>query len=527
MIKKFYLAHLWAAALILTNHHLCKIQFARGAVHITSFHNYEGDGPFHQEAEQRRHRVPLSTFQEIISSEFDGFVEDDARAIYDHEISSNWNKLFTSTEPSTYSSSDNRSYPFLICHRGAGMSGRQRKIDIQRNFSSVSLRILSNARGSSCYMMSAESPDILQKITSNNNLYNKFATEIQIEPYTSHMKLRSGTLDHFARMNDLSGDDEALSDVQVSIQFCPYSTSYEDSSSVFEDSLASEYDHDSILHDIMHVHEGERMVRGVKEFITNYKKAHLSNNSRRLQKQVHFWEAILETGLPNGDEEGLCSNNLSKAMELDTDSSDGEDAIVSLNFGSRRQKHRHESTERAGSPTGVSPLSACIISLIASLSMHNGVCGIEIVPRMRPNNDIAQWVVQSGKVDARPWFDVGLTGKGQVVSMSDSGLDTDNCYFWDSSPGELKDGTVQMNRRKVVQYYPFMDSIDVSMHGTHVAGTIAGRKAEDGKQDQYGYADGIAKDAKIAFFDLGLGSGEFLWHYDMIAWYCVYTCCIY
>ena len=31
------------------------------------------------------------------------------------------------------------------------------------------------------------------------------------------------------------------------------------------------------------------------------------------------------------------------------------------------------------------------------------------------------------------------------LQVSDSGLDTDNCYFWDSSPGELKDGVSKDN----------------------------------------------------------------------------------
>lgn len=33
----------------------------------------------------------------------------------------------------------------------------------------------------------------------------------------------------------------------------------------------------------------------------------------------------------------------------------------------------------------------------------------------------------------RPFFEEGVDGTGQTVSVSNLGLDTDNCYFWDAS----------------------------------------------------------------------------------------------
>lgn len=46
-------------------------------------------------------------------------------------------------------------------------------------------------------------------------------------------------------------------------------------------------------------------------------------------------------------------------------------------------------------------------------------------------------------------------------------------------------------------------------HGTHVSGTVAGRRSSDGAAtDQLGIADGVARDAKIAFYDCNAGGGS-------------------
>ena len=41
-------------------------------------------------------------------------------------------------------------------------------------------------------------------------------------------------------------------------------------------------------------------------------------------------------------------------------------------------------------------------------------------------------MVQTFTEKKTPWYDAGLTGKGEIVALSDSGIDVDNCYFWDT-----------------------------------------------------------------------------------------------
>jgi len=148
--------------------------------------------------------------------------------------------------------------------------------------------------------------------------------------------------------------------------------------------------------------------------------------------------------------------------------------------------------------------STCIENFIVEVSSHPRICSIEVVPEMEFLNLEAQWILQSGSQDYRPFTDAGLSGTGQVVSVSDSGLDVDNCYFWDSSGDIELNGEVDQSRRKIVQYTPYASGGDWKYgHGTHVCGTIVGHKAVDGVAESHGFADGTAKNAKVAFFDIG------------------------
>lgn len=66
----------------------------------------------------------------------------------------------------------------------------------------------------------------------------------------------------------------------------------------------------------------------------------------------------------------------------------------------------------------------------------------------------------------------------------------------------------------MVKYDNFQDDEDEEDgHGTMVSGIVAGKKSTDGiLTNQEGFADGIAREAKIAFYDIGLGASECGWY---------------
>ena len=144
------------------------------------------------------------------------------------------------------------------------------------------------------------------------------------------------------------------------------------------------------------------------------------------------------------------------------------------------------------------------------MSAQPEVCSVESVEQPRTLNDIAQWITQTGVLNKRPFWDAGITGEGQIVQVSDTGLDTNHCHFRDSTPGEKFDGTVQLSRQKVVQYVSHVDSTDYTNgHGTHVVGTILANRSTDGTKagEDIGNIGGMAPNAKVAMFDIGTSSG--------------------
>lgn len=116
---------------------------------------------------------------------------------------------------------------------------------------------------------------------------------------------------------------------------------------------------------------------------------------------------------------------------------------------------------------------SCLQMLVAEIALHEDVCFVGAYEDPQILNDFASGIVQSGASGSKLMYDVGLDGNGQVVAMSDSGIDIDNCYFYDSEQSTPKSsiGTVngQVNplARKVVQYVSFADDNDYANgHGS-------------------------------------------------------------
>jgi hypothetical protein len=147
-------------------------------------------------------------------------------------------------------------------------------------------------------------------------------------------------------------------------------------------------------------------------------------------------------------------------------------------------------------------------SILHQIADMKGVYWIERKYLMAPVNDNGTWIVQTNQLANRKMFSNGLSGSGQVVGVSDTGIDADHLMFWDSTQG-LPSHTYNGSQRKILSYYnwyqtgnlitpappdsPYYDPGDgyfpgaadpmynvydwdmvMQDHGTHTSGTVAG-----------------------------------------------------
>eukprot|EP00814_Leptocylindrus_danicus_P000390 CAMPEP_0116003412 /NCGR_PEP_ID=MMETSP0321-20121206/41_1 /TAXON_ID=163516 /ORGANISM="Leptocylindrus danicus var. danicus, Strain B650" /LENGTH=1052 /DNA_ID=CAMNT_0003471617 /DNA_START=103 /DNA_END=3258 /DNA_ORIENTATION=- len=352
-------------------------------------------------------------------------------------------------------------YPFLVCDHSKGKSGYDRMKEVQQAASKWTV-VLLNGSQRTCFLTgtTASIADYLDD--------NDFA----VIPFTSSMKMRLGVLEE---MHYLMDSQKEL-DVKLAVQVAPW-TVLDDDSETLNDTA------ENILNDIkdmLNVRQNRNLEAGGQRKLSERFEV-LAVRTQNADNRAQIWHRGLS-------DDNKCSNLFdSLSFELDED-----DLVVTYIFDQEEVS------------------IDCATSFLASLAVQKDVVSISLSTSVETMNVEAQWITQSGKEDERPWFDAGLTGKGQVVSVSDTGLDVDNCYFWDAT-GEVDKDTKKDNdfsRRKVVQYYAHENGKEADLgHGTHVSGTIVGHKADDGKKESVGFADGVAKGAKVAFFDMGNDQG--------------------
>jgi len=147
------------------------------------------------------------------------------------------------------------------------------------------------------------------------------------------------------------------------------------------------------------------------------------------------------------------------------------------------------------------------------LSALHAIASLDDLSFIEPYNDPisrldqVRWVVQSNNATSQstPIWDQGIHGEGIVVGGADTGIDLSHVAFRNSTSDV---GTPSPSQRKVVQYNTTVDDWDDSSgHGSRTMGIIAGKNVYDiAGPDRY---DGVAYEAKIAFYDVVLPDGTY------------------
>jgi subtilase family protein len=133
-----------------------------------------------------------------------------------------------------------------------------------------------------------------------------------------------------------------------------------------------------------------------------------------------------------------------------------------------------------------------IAALRGPIAALREVFWIELEGRKTLLNDTTVWVGQSGLAGGQttPIFSQGIFGEGQTVTIIDTGIDADACFFRDTALGlpptnACNGGTVVSTSQRKVLAVDFLSSSecaggiagnewDTHGHGSHVAGTVAG-----------------------------------------------------
>ncbi|KAL9650717.1 hypothetical protein ABK040_001771 [Willaertia magna] len=115
---------------------------------------------------------------------------------------------------------------------------------------------------------------------------------------------------------------------------------------------------------------------------------------------------------------------------------------------------------------------------------------------------------QPGLPDVMYMWEKGFTGKNSTIAIGDTGIDTNNCLFFRKGQ-RVPYNKVDFNSHdKFIAYRTYADDGDmVRGHGTFVSaitvGNIQSDNFEDGEQMKDLF-DGVQKDSKLCFFDVGL-----------------------
>ncbi|MFN0152048.1 MAG: S8 family serine peptidase [bacterium] len=145
------------------------------------------------------------------------------------------------------------------------------------------------------------------------------------------------------------------------------------------------------------------------------------------------------------------------------------------------------------------------MSRVAEIAGRNDVAWVEPWYERTLDNSSAQWVMQTNVLNNRRVWDMGITGTGQVVHTSDSGIRTTHNQFRDAAVPITTFGDFPTHR-KIIAYQraasatagiAFGDAPAASYHGSHTAGSAMG----DDSPFAADARDGNAKGAKIYFHD--------------------------
>jgi len=443
--------------------------------------------------------VPLHMFRGTLFSSIDDIeLEGESIGNIASSATENWWASYTSKGWNTFLDGEEETSPFIVCHDGQSMSGRERSIDVYSFLSNLGIseetdfhegHILYSTEALTClYIISL--PSMLVDLSSHQT---EKGVSIAIQPVMNEMKAASG-------LASILKDESFLSERWDYISDTDHKKTIK-----LRTSLCSKF-------------RGTKR-RSVLENTSTRRKLNISIRENSPLEQISTRLKLNIESKISSDEMDIGIGGMGSMTNISPEkckswiipslsnlklSQDGHDMQLELSLPTR-------SSFFNGSHFDTGWITPCFVAGIDALMSHRAVCNFSILPDIKNHNLEARWITQGGGVShSQPFYQVDLRGAGQIAAVSDSGVDVNSCFFADTvNPVKFmpENAAVNNNARKIVQYTSYNDNMDdTSGHGTHVAGSILG-KADGSTSLFFDNSNGIAENAKLSFFDLGDSNG--------------------
>ena len=368
--------------------------------------------------------------------------------LLDVQVESTWNDaiLYEWTKALNGETSSSQKYPYILCHSGENMSGYERRLALTSTIKSIQ-------QDSKIYLRTLYNKD--DSFCAFGHLYASVAINIVrdeyvVQPVLPSLKMIKGLID--AMKEEIS---DVLSDsgtntagnyrkITIDMDLCPGVDVDKNGSgmgkggSSFQEAEAEEDLELEGMGDIMEAITN--MLLSVDAESSTVTSSSTSSSFLPLSQQVYLtseayigqttssraemWSNLLE----ENQSSGRCDGTYKRGLKWNGSQTARPDLFPS-----------HMQVEYSNSGEMETALG-CALVLLLAISANPDVCSVDVQRSVKTHNLIANYLTESEIEDVTPFQEEGIDGTGEVVAISDSGVDIDNCYFYD--PNTNKNGPV-------------------------------------------------------------------------------------
>ncbi|KAL7547540.1 hypothetical protein ACHAWF_010822 [Thalassiosira exigua] len=375
---------------------------------------------------------------------------------------------------------DGQPYPYLLCHVGEGMTGHQRRMELKRALGAEEAPEAAGASGGGIFDADGAVGDAQAATNSTAEasqsgdkvylrpLYNEedflcvfgrvlasraaaiTGPDLVVQPLVPSLKFMSGSVDgmkedvvHSGKNMEMYEANPNAWDPSLDVVLCPgvAFAQNEEQIQTWEDvpeDVAAE-----IVAQLLPKTKASELAEGIADTLellddayegvelseTYYltSEAYINATSSPTEgaagaaqtERSKLWKSLLEDYQESGKCDEMYRDRLRWTIRRTADP-EFDSSLLNVEFNTTGDTEFDE---------------GCFLTLSLAVAAHPKVCSVESRERVETANVVLSAITQSELEGVRSFFDVGLDGRGQVVAVSDTGVDRDNCYFADPDDG--------------------------------------------------------------------------------------------